>query len=458
MATISQQNIGLQHEKITIQLVKEDYLPSVQKSLKKISKDAAIPGFRKGMVPIGHVKKLYGQSVFTDEILKVAGAKLEEHLVQTKAEIFARPIPAETQIQYQFNMDLPEDYVFEFEIGTRPDFQIPLLSSTTSLPVYKIIITDAMLQEEIEKLQLKAGDMSETDEVTSEENVLHISLIELDENGHSVEGGTQAKHSLLLKYFSDNVKNQLLNKKVNDHIECVLNEVFGDAYKDSIIQDLGLANDLNKTMKISIEKIEKIEKAELGKYMYEKIYPGRDIDTDEKFKELLISEIQAYWDGHARNYLQNDIFERLVHETPITIPTEFLKRWMSVGGEKYTPMDVVEKEYGKFEHQLRWQLISDKIIEENKLDVKRDEMEQAARMQVMSYFGQYGMPSMDDSWMDSLIQKQLADKKFADELYNRIITDKLFFTIQNQLNLQETDISTEEFLALINKPHHHHHH
>ena len=92
MATISQQNIGLQHEKITIQLVKEDYLPSVQKSLKKISKDAAIPGFRKGMVPIGHVKKLYGQSVFTDEILKVAGAKLEEHLVQTKAEIFARPI------------------------------------------------------------------------------------------------------------------------------------------------------------------------------------------------------------------------------------------------------------------------------------------------------------------------------------------------------------------------------
>ena len=192
--------------------------------------------------------------------------------------------------------------------------------------------------------------------------------------------------------------------------------------------------------------------------MYEKIYPGRDIDTDEKFKELLISEIQAYWDGHARNYLQNDIFERLVHETPITIPTEFLKRWMSVGGEKYTPMDVVEKEYGKFEHQLRWQLISDKIIEENKLDVKREEMEQAARMQVMSYFGQYGMPSMDDSWMDSLIQKQLADKKFADELYNRIITDKLFFTIQNQLNLQETDISTEEFLALINKPHHHHHH
>jgi trigger factor len=103
-------------------------------------------------------------------------------------------------------------------------------------------------------------------------------------------------------------------------------------------------------------------------------------------------------------------------------------------------------------------LISDKIIEENKLDVKRDEMEQAARMQVMSYFGQYGMPSTDDSWMDSLIQKQLADKKFADELYNRIITDKLFFTIQNQLNLQETDISTEEFLALINKPHHHHHH
>lgn len=459
MATISQQNIGPQHEKITIQLEKEDYLPLVDKTLRKLSRDASIPGFRKGMVPLGHIKKLYGQSVYTDEILKIAGKKLEDHLISTKAEIFARPVPAATQPQHNFNMEAPETYVFEFEIGTRPIFEIPLLSSSTTLPLYKVTINEEMLQEEIEKLQLKAGEMSEIAAVSADENVLHILIQELDENGEKVVGGVDTKHSLLLKYFAEDLRKALLHKKVGDSVNTVLGKAFDEGFKDSILQDLGLGTAVEKAVQFTIEKIEHIEKAEIGPAMFEKIYPGRDMDTEEKFREQLRSEMQTYWNGHARNYLQNDIFERLVHETPITIPATFLKRWMSVGGEKYVPMEEVEKEFGKFDHQIRWQLISDKIIEENKLEVKTEEMEQAARMQIMSYFGQYGsMPDMDANWMEPVVKKQLADKKFADELYNRIITDKLFYTIENMINLQETDIAKDEFLAIISKPHHHHHH
>jgi trigger factor len=459
MATVSQQNIGLQHEKITIQLSPEDYLPSVQKTLRKLSKDAAIPGFRKGMVPLGHIKKLYGQSVYSDEVLKAAGTKLEEHLVSTKAEIFARPVPAESQTQYDFNIDNPENYTFEFEIGTKPSFEIPLLQNASTLPTYKVTISNEMMQEEIEKLQLKAGDLSEIDTVASEENVLHILIQEKDENGNLIPGGVDTKHALLLKYFSKNTRNTLLNKKVQEHITSRIDQLFDEAYGDSILNDLKLGTSLDKEVVVRIEKIEHIAKAELGQAMFEKIYPGKEIDTEEKFRSILLQEMQTYWNGHSRNYLQNDIFERLVHETPITLPTSFLKRWMSIGGEKYTPMEVVEKEFGKFEHQLRWQLISDKIIEENKLEVRTEEMEQAARMQIMSYFGQYGsMPEMDASWMEPVVKKQLADKKFADELYNRIITDKLFYTIENGLHLQETEISKDDFLAMINKPHHHHQH
>lgn len=458
MATISQENIGLQHEKIIIQLTKDDYLPSVQKSLKKLSRDAAIPGFRKGMVPIGHIKKIYGQSLFTDEVLKAAGSKLEEYLIETKAEIFARPIPAESQVQYTFNPDMPEDYTFEFEIGTRPAFEIPLFANTAAIPLHKVFITGDMLQEEIEKLQLKAGDMSETEEVQSENDVVHVEIKEENQDGQIVDDGINTKHSLLLKYFADDVRTMLMNKKVQDSITTTVGEAFDKEFKDAILKDLSLEAATDTKVRLTIEKIEHIEKAALGNTMYEKIYPGKEVDSEEKFRDILKSEMEHYWNGHARNHLQNDLFERLVHETPITIPTAFLKRWMSVGGEKYTPMDVVEKEFGKFEHQLRWQLISDKIIEENKLEVTKDEMEQAARMQVLSYFGQYGpMPDMDASWIDPVVKKQLADKKFADELYNRIITDKLFYVIEQKINLQETEISKEDFMALISKPHHHHH-
>lgn len=458
MATISQENIGLQHEKITIQIDKEDYQSAVQKTLKKLSKEANIPGFRKGMVPMGHINKLYGQSVFADEVLKAAGTKLEEYLVETKAEIFARPIPAETQIQYEFNAAEPGNYTFEFEIGTRPHFDIPLLSNNTTIPLYKVKVTEEMINEEVEKLQLKAGEMSDADSITSDDNVVHLLIKETNEQGETVQGGIDTKHSLLLKYFSPAVKAQFLGHKIGDTATAHINEVFGDEFKESILKDLGIAEHAENNVVLTIEKIETIEKAEIGPAMFEKIYPGRGIETEEAFRETLRNEIQQYWNSHAKTHLQNDLFERLVHETPINIPTAFLKRWMSVGGEKYTPMEVVEQEFGKFEHQLRWQLISDKIIEENKLEVSKDEMEQAARMQVMSYFGQYGsMPDMDVSWMEPVVKKQLADRKFSDELYNRIITDKLFYVVENQVNLQESDITKDEFMALVSKPHHHHH-
>ncbi|MCC7029763.1 MAG: trigger factor family protein, partial [Chitinophagaceae bacterium] len=240
MATISQENIGLQHEKIIIQLTKDDYLPSVQKSLKKLSRDAAIPGFRKGMVPIGHIKKIYGQSLFTDEVLKAAGSKLEEYLIETKAEIFARPIPAESQVQYTFNPDMPEDYTFEFEIGTRPAFEIPLFANTAAIPLHKVFITGDMLQEEIEKLQLKAGDMSETEEVQSENDVVHVEIKEENQDGQIVDDGINTKHSLLLKYFADDVRTMLMNKKVQDSITTTVGEAFDKEFKDAILKDLSL--------------------------------------------------------------------------------------------------------------------------------------------------------------------------------------------------------------------------
>ncbi|NDC42121.1 MAG: response regulator, partial [Chitinophagia bacterium] len=133
------------YEKIRIVLSQEDYMPAVDKSLKQFSKQAVIPGFRKGMVPAGVVRKMYGQSIFSDEVLRVAGTKLEEHLIASKAEIFARPIPAESQAQLQFDIQNPGEYTFEFEIGTKPLFELHLLQGAETMPMYKVTITDEMV-------------------------------------------------------------------------------------------------------------------------------------------------------------------------------------------------------------------------------------------------------------------------------------------------------------------------
>jgi trigger factor len=124
MATVTKENIGLLHEKLTVKLEKTDYLPSFEKALKEYSKKANIPGFRKGMVPSGLIKKMYGPSLFTDEVLKTVDKELIGYLQNDKVEIFAQPLPLESDFK-QLDVNNPSDYSFEFEIGMKPEFQLP---------------------------------------------------------------------------------------------------------------------------------------------------------------------------------------------------------------------------------------------------------------------------------------------------------------------------------------------
>ena len=72
MATVLRENLGLLNDKLTVKISKEDYFPSFEKKLKQYSKTANIPGFRKGMVPAGMIKKMYGSVIFTEEVIRTA--------------------------------------------------------------------------------------------------------------------------------------------------------------------------------------------------------------------------------------------------------------------------------------------------------------------------------------------------------------------------------------------------
>lgn len=461
MAQITQENIGVQHEKISIHITPEDYLPSVDKAIKNLSKQASIPGFRKGMVPAGLIRKMYGQSVFADEVLRVAGTKLEEHLIAQKAEIFARPVPSASQEQMNFDILKPIAYTFEFEIGTKPSFRVPLIENKESVDLCKVIVTHEMLDQEIEQMLLKAGEMTTPEEVSSPFDILNVDFTRCDADGNPIEGAETKPNSLLLKYFSAGAQQLLQGKKAGDDIIIQPVQDLENSVQAAVIKDLGLepqGEEAKSTFfKMHITKLGHVEKATLNEETYQKLFPGRTISSETEFKEAVTEEIQKYWDQQARIRLHNEIFERLVHETPIELPADFLKRWLSVGGEQYKSPEQVEREYPGFEHSLRWQLITDRIIEENQLQVEQEELEYAARMEVMQYFGQYGsMPMSDMEWMEPLIKKQLADAKFKDELSSKIITDKVFYVLENTLTLVEQTVSVEEFLKRPT-PHHHHH-
>jgi trigger factor len=327
MATVTQQEVSPLHKHLNITINKEDYLPSFEKSLKEYSKKANIPGFRKGMVPTGLIRKMYGNSLFVDEVLRTVDKQVSDYIQTEKLEIFAQPLPVDFNVT-QLDANRPDNYSFTFEVGMKPDFKLPDLAKE-SVMRYKVQVTEEMVNEEVEKIRTRYGNMTEPGEVTGDDNVLNVTFIETDEQGNEVDDGIKKDNSLLVKYFNEATRPSLIGKKKDDVLQLKLNEAFDEKEREWITNDLGLDTATGKYFKLLITKVGLIEPRELNEELFTQLFPKDEIKTEAEFREKLKSELQAQWDNESRNQLHHQLYHVLLEHTSIDFPVEFLKRWLS---------------------------------------------------------------------------------------------------------------------------------
>ena len=388
MATVTRENIGLLNDKLTVQLNKDDYYSGFEQSLKKYAKTANIPGFRKGMVPAGLVKKMYGQGVFSDEILRKVEAELNAYMNNEQLDIFAQPLPLDNDAA-KLDMNNPVDYSFTFEIGLKPLF-------------------------ELDPKHIKV----------TRYNMLNVTFIESDADGNDTEGGIRKDNSLLVKYFEESFRKNLMGKKKDDTIVLQLSKAFEDKEKDAILGDLGLTKeDGDKYFKLLVTKVGFVEKAELNEEFFLVVYPNNEIKTE-------------------------------ADHTPMEFPESFLKRWLQTGGEQPKTAEEAENDYPTFVNQLKWTLVSSKIIQDNKIEVLPDDIREFAKQQLFSYMGgQLGALGDNQQWIDDYANRMMQDRKFVEDSYHRISTDKMFTLLEGQVTATEEPISADDFAK---KLHHHH--
>ncbi|MDP4211166.1 MAG: trigger factor [Bacteroidota bacterium] len=450
MGTVTREHIGLLNDKITVKIEKSDYLPSFEKALKEYGKKANIPGFRKGMVPTSLIKKMYGSSVFTDEVLKSVEKKLTDYMSTEQLDIFAQPLPLPENDARQINMGQPDDYSFAFEVGLKPAFQLPDLASLTPTR-YQILVTDEMLNNEIDRLQVKNGTMTEPESVSSDENVLNLTFQETDSEGNAVEGSQPKENSLLVKYFSESFRPQLLGKKKTDEIVVQPAKVFDDKERAWVLQDLGLDKESNtdadKYFKLTITKVGLVEKAALDETFFKKIFPSKEINTAEDFRDAVKEDMASQWKVQTSSQLHHTLYHELLDKTQVEFPESFLKRWLLNGGDKPKTAEEVEHEFPAFVNALKWSLITEKINADNVFEVGVEEVRGAARQQLFSYLG--GLPQGGDQpWVEDYVNKMMQDRRFVDETYQRLKTDKMLVWLESQVKPVDQEISAEDFNKL----------
>jgi trigger factor len=447
MATVVRENIGLLNDKLTVKLAKDDYLPAFEQSLKKYAKTANIPGFRKGMVPSGMIKKMYGGSVFTDEVLRTVEKELNTYLTNEKLDIFAQPLPVDNTTQ-QIDMNNPTEYSFDFEVGLKP--VIDIKPSNITVIRHRVAVTDEMIEQEIERLQTRHGKMTEPEEVSSDDNVLNVTFTETDAEGNVVDDGISKGNSVLVKYFSEGFRSQLSGKKKDDVLQVQLNNAFDEKEREWISGDLGLSKDDatagDKHFNMTITKVGLVEKPEMNEEFFNAAFAGRNLVNEDDFRSAVKENIQASFDAQSRNQLHDQIYHELVDHTPVDFPEGFLKRWMEKGGEEHKTAEEAEKEYPSFVNSLKWSLITTQLGEQHNVQVDPAEIKDFAKQQIMGYMG---VQSLEEApWLDSYADSMLKDKKFIENTYYQLQTTKLFNVLEGLVNVQEDTVTAEQLAGM----------
>lgn len=453
MATVSRENIGLLNDKLTVKLSKDDYLPAFEQSIKKYAKTANIPGFRKGMVPSGMIKKMHGSSFFTDEVLRTVEKELNNYIQNEKPDIIGQPLPLDIDAR-QLDMNNPSDYAFAFEIGLKPKIHIDVTNITVTR--HRVDVTETMIDEEIERLKVRYGKMTDPEEVTADENVLNVTFAESDAEGNVIEGGINKGNSLLVKYFKQGFREQLMGKKQDDSIILQLNTAFDDKEREWVASDLGISKEdtasLDKYFKMTITKVGLVEKPEMNEEFFSQAFPGQEILNEEDFRKAVKEGIEQQWDAQSRNQLHDQIYHQLVDNVQMEFPEEFLKRWMQKGQEQPKTAEDAEKEYPSFVNSLKWTLITTQLTDQFAINVEPAEIKDFAKHQIMGYMGSQSFE--EAPWLDSYAESMLKDKKFIENTYYQIQTTKLFTVLEQRVNIIEDVVTPEELAGM---QHHHSH-
>ena len=457
MATVTRENIGVLHEKLTITVTPADYTTAYKKGLNKVALTANIPGFRKGKVPTSVVNKMYGEKIVGDEVMKVLDKEIGGYINGEKLDIIAQPMPISSTFN-KIDINNFKDYEFVFEIGLRPELNIN--PKDIKITRYVIDIDDKMIDDQASRIQLQFGNMTEPETVSSDDDLLNILLTEADANGEVIEGGLEKSTSVNLKHFAEDFKKTLIGLKKDAVVTASLATAFSDQERGYVLDDLGLdkedASNEGKIFKLEITKIGHQEKAVLDEEFFKKAYPDKDIKNESEFRDAVRAEIETYMVEQSRKQTHDQMYHYLLENTEVPLPKDYLIRLLEEGEEKGKPRTREEalQVYPAFENQMKWSFISQSLQKSEKVSVLPEDLRNAAKAQLYQYLGgQVQMFGDDTKFLDEYADRMVKDRKFVDEHYNGILVDKIFTSLENKVTATEESIDVQTFGS---KLHHHH--
>jgi len=434
---------------IKIKLTEGDYQPSVEEKVKDYARKATIKGFRQGKVPAGVIKKMFGKSILVEEINHLLSHKLSDYIKENNLKILGEPIPNQEKA-LTIDWDAQKSFEFEYQIGMVEEFSYDL-SSKVKVESFPIEVDGKTIDETVSDLTKRFGKVNYPETSEAEDNLFG----EL----RAAEGDFKREDAFIaVDKIEKKEQSRFIGLKKEDELEFEISKIYKD---DQLVGEL-LGQPANgvKGLKgkyvFKVNTISRTEPAALNQELFDRVFGKEVAKTEEEFLAKIKETIGENYKRESDHFLEHHIEDYFISNTKINLPDDFLKTWLKSSGQGEVTDEVLEKEFEDYKRGLKWDLVKNRIAEDNKITVEADEVRARAKDLIISQFGGQAFASQISDKLDGIADNYLQNENGQNfmKIYNQLRAEKILKHIRDNITVQEKKVTLDEFKKIVEEHKH----
>lgn len=423
---------------LTVTVAHDDYAEAEKKELQRCKRTAEFKGFRKGMVPMSLIQKVYGERVLGEVVNKVLSDAINNFVKENNIKMVGEALPSEDQPEIEWKSG--NDFTFKFDIATTSEVNFEL-SKDDKVKVYEIKVSAEAKKEMKDNLLRQFGSLTDAEQAGEDDFV----IVDFAQEGKTVEGSYVG-----VKNVEGEAKSKFLGAKVGDQFDVNVNEAFTNesdrAYMLKVKKE-ELAS-LAPEFHVTVKEVKTFAPAEENQETYDKIFGENQVHNAEEFDKAVTARLEENYKQKSDYKLSKDLREYLVKKADIKLPEEFLKRWLfNINDGKFSKEEI-EKEAPAFFEDFRWQIVRGYIMQKFDLKIEEKDVHEAAQAYVAYQYASYGMGNVPEAILKDSVARVLQDENTSRRIVENVEATKVIEAVKGAVTLKAEKVSVEDFRTL----------
>lgn len=423
---------------LTVTVAHDDYAEAEKKELQRCKRTAEFKGFRKGMVPMSLIQKVYGERVLGEVVNKVLSDAINNFVKENNIKMVGEALPSEDQPEIEWKSG--NDFTFKFDIATTSEVNFEL-SKDDKVKVYEIKVSAEAKKEMKDNLLRQFGSLTDAEQAGEDDFV----IVDFAQEGKTVEGSYVG-----VKNVEGEAKSKFLGAKVGDQFDVNVNEAFTNeadrAYMLKVKKE-ELAS-LAPEFHVTVKEVKTFAPAEENQETYDKIFGENQVHNAEEFDKAVTARLEENYKQESDYKLSKDLREYLVKKADIKLPEEFLKRWLfNINDGKFSKEEI-EKEAPAFFEDFRWQMVRGYIMQKFDLKIEEKDVHEAAQAYVAYQYASYGMGNVPEAILKDSVARVLQDENTSRRIVENVEATKVIEAVKGAVTLKAEKVSVEDFRTL----------